>query len=117
MSEETKFKIAAAAQATKHEAWRWLGALIMRPKTDAQGNTHLAVSLTKLQKLLSIVMACVLFAVMVVLWIVKPEAVVETASVTDPIPASMMNAFWALLGLTGVNMTAGAIAFKNGAKD
>jgi len=108
MTEETKSKLTAAADATKHQAWKWLGALVMSTKENAQGEKHLAVSLTKVQKLVSIIMGVVLFVVMVVLWVVKPEAVAETATVTDPIPDSMLYTLWGLLGLQGVNMAAGA---------
>jgi len=106
--EKTESKLTAVADATKHQAWKWLGALIMTTKTNAEGEKHLAVSLTKLQKLVSIIMGVVLFVVMIILWVVKPEAVAETATVTDPIPNSMLYTLWGLLGLQGVNMAAGA---------
>ena len=94
---------------TKHQSWKWIGALVMTPKTNAAGETHLAVSLTKGQKLMSLVMAVFLFTTMLVMWIVKPEMITETHAVTDPIPDSMLYTLWGLLGLTGVNMVSGAM--------
>lgn len=117
MTEETKSKLTAVADATKHQAWKWLGALVMEPKSDGNGGTALAVSLSKLQKLLSLAMAGVLFGVMLWMWVAKPEAVAETASVTDPIPDSMLYTLWGLLGIAGVNQIASAVASKTGAQD
>jgi len=101
-------------EATKHHSWKWLGALVMKPKQDAEGNVHLAVSSTKLQKVAALLMAVVLFAVMVVLWIVKTELAVDGAGVVDPIPDSMEHSLWVLLGWNGTNMAAGAYAYRNG---
>ena len=97
-------------ETTKHQSWKWLGALVMKPKTNAKGETHLAVSLTKVQKAITLLMAVILFTAMMVLWLVKPEAL--AGGVTDPIPGSMINTFWALLGLGGVQMVSGAIAYR-----
>jgi hypothetical protein len=117
MTDETKSKITAVVDGTKHHAWKWLGALIMEPKEDGNGGTTMAVSMSKLQKLTSLAMAVVLFAVMLGLWVAKPETVAETASVTDPIPDSMLYTLWGLLGFAGVNQIASAMASKTGAKD
>jgi len=111
---EAKSKLVTA---TKHQAWKWLGALVMEPKSDGNGDTAMAVSLSKLQKLLSLAMAIALFITMLVMWVAKPEAVVETASVTDPIPDSMLYTLWGLLGIAGVNQIASAVASKTGVKD
>jgi len=86
----------------------------MKPKTDENGETHMAVSSTKLTKLVGLGLAVILFVVMVVLWTTQPEA--PGTGVTDPIAASMERAFWGLLGLNGANMVAGAVAYRNGAK-
>jgi hypothetical protein len=105
-------KLAKLVEGTKHHTWKWLGALILKPKDDGKGGTSLAVSLTKVQKLLALAMSCALFVAMLVLWIAKPELVTETQTVTDPIPSSMLMAFYALLGINGAYMTAGAIALR-----
>ena len=74
MTDETKSKIVAVVDGTKYHAWKWLGSLVMEPKSDGNGNVTLAVSLSKLQKLLSLAMAGVLFGVMLWMWVAKPEA-------------------------------------------
>ena len=98
-----------------HHTWKWLGSLVMEPKTDGDGDTHMAVSLSKMQKLLSLLMAIALFITMLVLWIVKPEMV--NGVVTDPIPDSMLYTFYGLAGVASANQLASAIAARTGAKD
>ena len=113
MTEETKSAIVKSVDWTKLQSWKWFGSLLMEPKTDADGNTVMAMSLSKVQKAVSILMAVVLFGVMIGMWISKPEAVAETNTVTDPIPDSMLYTLWSLLGLSGVNGIASAIVKKD----
>jgi Mn2+/Fe2+ NRAMP family transporter len=88
----------------------------MEPKQNAAGETHLAVSITRFQKLVSIAMGVILFVTMVVLWIVKPEAI-DSGMVSDPIPSSMLYVFLTLMGLNVGNMLSTAIYHgKNGDK-
>jgi len=91
--------------------WRWLGALILKPKLNATGEIDLAVSFTKLQKLVSLILAVILFGFMLFLWIAR-TSVLDTGVVVDPIPPSMSRCLWVLLGVTSANMVAGAIAYR-----
>jgi hypothetical protein len=106
MTQQTK-------QAMKHHAWKWVGSLVMDLKTDSNGKTHLAVSLSKLQKLLSLVMAVALFVTMLFMWTLRSEVVADAGTVTDPIPDSMLYTLWGLLGLTGANQFASALVKKS----
>jgi len=112
MTDETKSKIATVVDTTKLQSWKWFGALFMEPKTAADGTTHMAVSLSKVQKAVSIAMAVVLFGVMIGMWLTKPELAEGAVAVTDPIPDSMLYTLWGLLGLSGVNGIASAIVKK-----
>ena len=108
MTEETKGKIAKATEFTKHQSWKWLGALIMKPKKDADGNSHMAVDFTKLQKLVSLVMAIALFIVIVIVSLVKSTILADAGIATDPVSPGLYNMFWGTLAMNGVNMMAGA---------
>ena len=113
MTEVTKGIVTSMVDGTKYQSWKWIGALIMVPKTTADGETHLAVSLTKVTKILIIGMIMTIFIAMLSMWVTRPEVMAEAAKVTDPIPDSMVNVFWGLLTLTGVGFGAGAVeAFK-----
>jgi hypothetical protein len=101
MSEETKTGI-------KHQSWKWVGALFMKPKKDADGNSHMAVDFTKVQKLVSLLMALVLFIVIVIVSLAKSQIMADTGVATDPVSPGLYNMFWGTLAMNGVNMVAGA---------
>jgi len=106
MTEETKSKINKVVETTKHHSWKWFGALVMKPKADANGEIHMAVDFTKLQKLVSLIMAIVLFIIIITYSLVKAEIVDSVA--IDPISSGLYNLFWGTLGMNAVNMAAGA---------
>lgn len=117
MTEETKGKIAKVVDVTKHQSWKWLGSLIMKPKNDAAGNSHMAVDFTKLQKLVSLIMAITLFVVIVVVNLMKSTIMVDTGMATDPVSPGLYNMFWGTLAMNGVNMLAGAYYGKSKGKE
>jgi len=88
MTEQTKHLV----ESTKHQMWKWLGSMFMEPKTGADGETHMAASLTK-------VLTLVLFIGVFIYWYASPETV----------PESMVQTLWAMLGVKSVHMVAGAI--------
>ena len=108
MTDKTKRKIVKVAEFTKHQSWKWLGALIMKLKKDADGNSHMAVDFTKLQKLISLVMAVVLFIVIVIVSLIKSTILVDTGMATEPVSPGLYNLFWGTLAMNGVNVVAGA---------
>jgi tetrahydromethanopterin S-methyltransferase subunit E len=95
--------------------WKWMGALIMKPKSDGNGGTHMAVDFTKLQKLVSLMMSVALFVVIIVLCLVRSQ-MLESGVVSDPVPAPLLQMFWGTLGMNGVNMAAGAYFGKKNGK-
>ena len=84
-----------ALAATKHHAWKWIGALFMEPKSDGNGKTVLAASLTK-------VLTLAMFAGLMTYWWVSP----------DKVPDSMVQTMWGLLGMKSVQMVGNAIRSK-----
>lgn len=113
MTDETKTTIAKAVDVTKHQSWKWFGALIMKPKEDGSGGMSMAVDFTKLQKLISLLMAVTLFVVIVVYSLAKAQMLDGAA--TDPVSPGLYNMFWGTLGMNAVNMAAGAY-FGKGSK-
>lgn len=108
MTDETKSKFAKVVDVTKHQSWKWLGALIMKPKKDADGNSHMAIDFTKVQKLISLVMAIVLFIVIVIVNLAKSTILADTGAATDPVSPGLYNMFWGTLAMNGVNMMTSA---------
>ncbi|MGW8177923.1 MAG: hypothetical protein ACWGQW_03900 [bacterium] len=111
MTEETKSTIAKAVDVTKYQSWKWAGALFMKPKEDAEGNLHMAVDFTKLQKLVSLIMSVILFVVIIVYSLIKAQVLDGVA--TDPVSPGLYHMFWGTLGMNAVNMAAGAYFGKN----
>lgn len=79
-------------ETTKHQMWKWLGSMFMDCKTGADGQTYMAVSLTK-------VLTLFMFAGVMVYWYADPETV----------PDMMVYTLWAMLGVKSVHTVSGAI--------
>lgn len=86
----------ATVSAMKFRGWQLFGSLVTDLKKDASGHAYPAMSITR-------VLLLVMFLSMITMWFLNPEA--ET-------PDAMMQAFWGLLGLKGVNKVTEAVGKK-----